>query len=106
MRRRALTPPQLRPSPELLRTRRSPRVAACSAVLGPWLKDALSCGIPAIETFADGVRQDEAAVNAGLSMPWSNGQTEGQVNKLKLIKRHIYGRGSFDLLRRRVLLAA
>ena len=62
--------------------------------------------VTAIETFAAGVRQDEGAVKAALSMPWSNGQTEGQVNKLKLIKRQMYGRASFDLLRRRVLLAA
>lgn len=76
------------------------------AVLGAWLDDALSCGTPAVETFAAGVRQDEAAVKAALIMPWSSGQAEGQVNKLKLIKRQMYGRASFDLLRRRVLLAA
>ena len=63
-------------------------------------------GIPAIETFAAGVRQDEAAVKAALTMPWSRGQAEGQVNKLKLIKRQMYGRANFDVLRRRVLLAA
>lgn len=71
-----------------------------------WLTDALSCGISAVETFATGVKQDEAAVKAALTMPWSSGQAEGQVNKLKLIKRQMYGRASFDLLRRRVLLAA
>ncbi|PWC96663.1 transposase [Azospirillum sp. TSO5] len=71
-----------------------------------WLTDALACGIPAVETFAAGVRQDEAAVKAALTMPWSSGQAEGQVNKLKLIKRQMYGRASFELLRRRVLLAA
>ncbi|RUQ59304.1 ISL3 family transposase [Azospirillum doebereinerae] len=82
------------------------RPANPSAVLDSWLKDALSCGIPAVETFAAGVRQDEAAVKAALTMPWSSGQAEGQVNKLKLIKRQMYGRANFDLLRRRVLLAA
>ncbi|MBP2232598.1 transposase [Azospirillum agricola] len=70
------------------------------------LTDALSCGIPAVETFAAGLRQDEAAVKAALATPWSSGQAEGQVNKLKLIKRQMYGRANFDLLRRRVLLAA
>ena len=45
-------------------------------------------------------------MRAALTTPWSNGQTEGQVTKLKLIKRSIYGRAGFDLLRRRVLLAA
>nr|WP_286192323.1 transposase [Roseomonas genomospecies 6] len=82
------------------------RPANPSAVLNTWLTDTLSCGIPAIETFAAGVRQDETAVKAALTMPWSNGQTEGQVNKLKLIKRQMYGRASFDLRRRRVLLSA
>ncbi len=82
------------------------RPANPSAVLDTWLTDALSCGIPAVETFAAGVRQDEAAVKAALTMPWSRGQAEGQVNKLKLIKRQMYGRANFDLLRRRVLLAA
>src|SRR3954453_5753890 len=48
--------------------------------------------------------QDEAAVGAALTMPWSSGQAEGQINKLKLIKRQMYGRASFNLLRRRVLL--
>jgi transposase len=42
-------------------------------------------------------------VTAGLSLPWSNGQVEGQINRLKQIKRTMYGRASFDLLRKRVL---
>jgi transposase len=52
------------------------------------------------------LRQDEAAVKAALTMVWSSGQAEGQINKLKFIKRQMYGRANFDLLRRRVLLAA
>ncbi|RIW07815.1 transposase [Azospirillum brasilense] len=52
------------------------------------------------------MRQDKAAVKAALTMPWSSGQAEAQVNKLKLIKRQMYGRASFDLLCRRVLLPA
>jgi hypothetical protein len=76
------------------------------AVFGTWLEEARSCGVPAVETFATGLQQDEAAVEAALTMPWSSGQAEGQINKLKLIKRQMYGRASFDLLRRRVLLAA
>ena len=54
----------------------------------------------------DGLLKDKAAVVAGLSLPWSNGQTEGQVNRLKLIKRQMYGRASFALLRARVLASA
>src|SRR5690606_24702015 len=49
--------------------------------------------------FAEGLRQDEAAVKAALSLEWSNGQTEGQVNRLKTLKRQMYGRAGFDLLR-------
>jgi transposase len=53
--------------------------------------------------FADGLLEDEAAVKAALNLPWSNGQVEGQVNRLKTIERQMYGRASFDLLRRRLL---
>ena len=53
--------------------------------------------------FALGIQQDYAAVRAALETPWSNGQTEGQVNRLKFIKRQMYGRAKLDLLRLRVL---
>jgi transposase len=53
--------------------------------------------------FVGGIRQDWAAVRAALTSPWSNGQTEGQVNKLKLLKRQMYGRAKLDLLRARML---
>ena len=76
------------------------------AVFEAWLQEAGSCGIRAVETFAAGLRQEEAAIKAALTMPWSSGQAEGQINKLKMIKRQMYGRANFDLLRRRVLLAA
>ena len=74
--------------------------------LTSWLDEAASCGIKALETFTAGLRQDEAAIRAALTMPWSSGQAEGQINKLKLIKRQMYGRAKFDLIRQRVLLAA
>lgn len=54
-------------------------------------------------SFANGIRQDFTAVYNGLSLIWSNGQVEGQVNRLKFIKRMMYGRANFDLLRKRVL---
>ena len=76
------------------------------SLLASWFEDACGCGIPAFETFAAGLQQDEAAVNAALTLPYSSAQAEGQINKLKLIKRQMYGRANFDLLRRRVLLAA
>ena len=69
----------------------------------PWLEDVARSKISALTGFANGIKQDLAAVTNALSLPWSNGQTEGQVNRLKLIKRQMYGRANFDLLRRRVL---
>jgi transposase len=59
-----------------------------------------------IRGFATSLRQDQAAVAAGLKMPWSTGPVEGQINRLKTIKRQMYGRANFDLLRQRVLHAA
>ena len=52
---------------------------------------------------AVGIKKDQAAVEAGLSLPWNNGAVEGSVNRLKMIKRQMYGRAGFALLRRRVL---
>lgn len=80
--------------------------AAPVAELDAWLVEARACGIGAVETFAVGLEVDGAAVRAALTEPWSSGQAEGQVNRLKMLKRQSYGRASFDLLRRRVLLAA
>src|SRR3954470_9799866 len=70
-----------------------------------WLTSATTSGIAELDRFARGLTEDRAAVEAGLTLEWSNGQTEGQVNKLKLLKRQMYGRANFDLLRRRVLQA-
>lgn len=74
-----------------------------SSGLKSWLDDVAKSGIEALKGFAKGIEQDLAAVINALSLPWSNGQTEGQVNRLKLIKRQMYGRANFDLLRKRVL---
>jgi transposase len=68
-----------------------------------WLDDVIKSGIRALKGFVKGIKQDLAAVINALSLPWSNGQTEGQVNRLKLIKRQMYGRAKFDLLRKRVI---
>lgn len=73
--------------------------------LSSWLADAQASGIREIGQFALKVRQDEAAVRAGCTLAWSNGQTEGQVTRLKLLKRQMYGRAKFDLLRHRALAA-
>jgi transposase len=72
-------------------------------LLDPWLADALSCSVAQIRSFARGLQKDYACVWAALIFPWSNGQVEGQINRLKLIKRQMYGRAKFDLLRLRVL---
>jgi len=74
--------------------------------LADWLAQAAASGIAELVGFARGVAEDQAAIAAGLSLAWSNGQTEGQVNKLKLLKRSMYGRANFDPLRLRVLHAA
>jgi transposase len=59
-----------------------------------------------LRSFAQGLEADEKAVRAALAVEWSNGQVEGQINRLKTIKRQMYGRAKFDLLRQRVLCAA
>jgi transposase len=60
-------------------------------------------GLAPIKAFCDGLLRDQAAVKAAISLKWSNGQVEGPVHRLKLIKRQMYGRASFELLRARVL---
>jgi transposase len=71
-----------------------------------WLDQAESSGLTGLCGFAQSMRRDQAAVFAALSSEWSNGQTEGQVHRLKLLKRQGYGRANFDLLRLRVLHAS
>ena len=80
------------------------RVASTAESLEVWLTDAKSSAIPELVRFAKGVVKDQAAVLAGMRLEWSNGQVEGQVTRLKLIKRFGFGRAKFDLLRARVLL--
>lgn len=72
----------------------------CSDELEPWLERARSS---LVASFANGVLKDRAAVSAAITSPWSNGQTEGQITKLKLVKRQMYGRGKLDLLEARVI---
>ena len=74
--------------------------------LSAWLEATEASGIVDLERFARTLREDRAAVQAGLTLHHSNGQREGQVNRLTLIKRQGYGRASFDLRRKRVLRAA
>ena len=74
------------------------------SVLGRWLEEAKTSGIKEMHSLATGIYRDFDAVRAALRMEWSQGQTEGKVNKLKCIKRQMYGRANFDLLRQRMLL--
>ena len=72
----------------------------------PWLADCRAGPVPELRNFATSLEKDGAAVRAALALPWSNGPTEGHINKLKLIKRAAFGRMKVDLLRQRVLHAA
>ena len=76
-----------------------------AAELEAWITTAKACTAPAVATFASGLDGD-AAVRSALTEPWSSGQAEGQINRLKLIKRQSYGRAGLDLLQRRLVLTA
>jgi transposase len=74
--------------------------------LDPWLKAAQDGPVAALRRFAKRLQDDGGAVRAAVTLGWSNGQTEGQINRLKTLKRQMYGRAALDLLERRFLLAA
>jgi len=71
-----------------------------------WLVSAKSSAVIELERFARGVQKDLSAIIGAMTSPWSNGQVEGQVTRVKLLKRQMYGRAKFDLLRTRILLAS
>ncbi len=74
-----------------------------AAKLDAWLDDAHLCGLYGMRCFAYTVRHDIAAVQNAIRERWSNGQTEGQINRLKTLKRAMYGRAGTELLRARLL---
>ena len=74
--------------------------------LEPWLVRAATSSLPPFRRFARGLRADIAAVQAAVTLPWSQGPIEGQINRLKMLKRQMFGRARLDLLARRFLLAA
>jgi transposase len=80
----------------IVRERRSDELRA-------WMEEASQSDSRALQAFARGLRRDFDAVHAALELPWSNGRTEGHVNRLKTIKRSMYGRAKPDLLRKRLL---
>jgi transposase len=71
--------------------------------LSPWITDAAGS---VLVSFGRGIAADQAVVAAAMTQPWSNGQTEGQITKLKLVRRQMYGRGKLDLLRARLTAPA
>ncbi|MGW3818695.1 ISL3 family transposase [Streptomyces sp. NPDC005046] len=73
--------------------------------LSAWTDAVHADDLPALHAFADGLQRDHNAVTAGLTLPWSSGPVEGHVNRIKMLKRQMYGRAGFALLRKRVLLA-
>ena len=80
--------------------------AQTATALKPWLADGLASGMPELVNFADGLQREQPAVQAALTLPYSNGQVEGQITKLKLLKRQSYERAKLDPLRQRMLYAA
>jgi transposase len=70
------------------------------ADLDPWIVEASPT---LIASFASGVTKDKAAIRAAITELWSNGQVEGQITKLKLVKRQMYGRAKIDLLQARLI---
>ncbi|MFF3190982.1 ISL3 family transposase [Streptomyces misionensis] len=73
--------------------------------LPQWIKEVRADDLPSLHAFVNGLERDLAAVTAGLTLPWSSGVVEGHGNRIKMIKRQMYGRAGFSLLRKRVLLA-
>jgi transposase len=74
-----------------------------SGMLRQWIEGARRCEFGAVVRFAYGLKKDLSAVSAAVETSWSTGQVEGQINRLKMIKRQMYGRAGLELLRARVL---
>jgi transposase len=85
---------------------RQMRRARTASTLDRWLMDCLPSGMPELVHFASGLPREQPAVQAALALPYSNGQVEGHITKLTLLKRPSYGRAKLDLLRQRMLHAA
>ncbi len=83
---------------QMVRTRQA-------AHLSRWLADCATSGVPDLQTFAAALSREEAAIRHALSAPWSTGPVEGHITRVKLVKRQMFGRANFDLLRQRVLYA-
>jgi transposase len=73
--------------------------------LDPWLQRMTTSTLEALQRFANGLRDDYAAVKAGVTLPWNSGPVEGHINRLKMLKRQMFGRARLDLLSRRFVRA-
>jgi transposase len=73
--------------------------------LDPWLQRATTSTLEALQRFAAGLSEDYAAVKAGVTLPWRSGPVEGHINRLKMLKRQMFGRARLELLHCRFLLA-
>jgi transposase len=96
--------PPIAEAQRLLTTFRQLLTTRCEEGLDPWLEQCEQSGISELVGFARGLRRDYAAVAAAVHYAWSQGPIEGHINRVKMLKRQMYGRASFPLLRRRVLL--
>jgi transposase len=97
--------PEIRTAAELVRSFAAIMTQRYGHRLDEWLTCAKQADLPGINRFINGVTADLDAVTAGLTLPFSSGPVEGNVNRIKMLKRQMYGRAGFDLLRKRVLLA-
>lgn len=80
------------------------RTRAARPPLPAWIEAAATADLPSLHRFARHLERDLDAVTAGLSQPWNSGVVEGHVNRTKMLKRQMFGRAGFELLRKRVLL--
>ncbi|MEV6793588.1 transposase [Streptomyces sp. NPDC051320] len=96
--------PQVSTAAELVRSFAEMMRDRAGHHLAKWLDEADATDLPELQSFVVGIRSDLGAVTAGLTLPFSSGAVEGQVNRI-MLKRHMFGRAGMDLLRKRVLLA-
>jgi transposase len=71
-----------------------------------WLAQAAAIDLAGLRSFVKGIQHDQDAVAAGLTLPWNSGPVEGHVNRIKMLKRQMFGRANIDLLRKRVLMTS
>ncbi|MCH0557652.1 ISL3 family transposase [Streptomyces sp. MUM 16J] len=98
--------PELRTAAELTSSFAEMLTTLGGEDLPDWITEAAASKLPGISTFATGLNSDVDAVTAGLTTDWNSGPVEGAVNRIKMIKRQMFGRAGFALLRKRVLLAS